>query len=389
MITLLSRLFIKDAAAYNEPAVRQHYGFLCSLAGIFLNLLLFGFKLLCGMLSASVAITADAFNNLSDAGSSLITLIGFRLSGQKPDAEHPFGHGRMEYISGLIVSFAILLMGFELAKSSLAKIIHPGEILASPVIFLVLGCSVLVKLYMYLYNHQIGLKIDSTSMQATAKDSLSDAISTGIVLLATLIGSLTGLKLDGYLGLLVSVLILFTGYTSVKDTISPLLGQPPKKEFVREIEKIVLSSPSILGIHDLLVHDYGPGRCMISLHAEVDAHSDLLAIHDEIDNVERTLVDRLGCPATIHMDPIVTDDAQTTRLYHEVRDMVHAVDPSLSMHDFRMVKGPTHTNLVFDVVVPFHSPLSDSEVRRQLQSKVQSLPGGAYYAVIDIDRSYV
>lgn len=389
MITLLSRLVLKDAAAYNEPAVRQRCGFLCSLAGIFLNLLLFGFKLLCGMLSASVAITADAFNNLSDAGSSLITLIGFRLSGQKPDAEHPFGHGRMEYISGLIVSFAILLMGFELAKSSLEKILHPGEILTSPVIFLILGCSVLVKLYMYLYNHQIGLKIDSTSMQATAKDSLSDALSTGIVLLATLISSLTGLKLDGFLGLLVSVLILFTGYTSVKDTISPLLGQPPKKEFVREIEKIVLSSPSILGIHDLLVHDYGPGRCMISLHAEVDAHSDLLAIHDEIDNVERTLVDRLGCPATIHMDPIVTDDAQTTRLYHAVRDMVHAVDPSLSMHDFRMVKGPTHTNLVFDVVVPFHSSLSDSEVRRQLQSKVQSLPGGAYYAVIDIDRSYV
>ncbi len=389
MISLLSKLFIRNSNQYQDPKVRQAYGTLCGAVGIFLNLLLFAGKWICGVVSGSVAITADAFNNLSDAGSSAITLIGFRLSGQKPDAEHPYGHGRMEYLSGLIVSFAIILMGFELAKSSIGKILRPEPIDASPVILIILAVSVAVKRYMFLYNRSTSAKIDSAAMRATANDSLSDAAGTAIVLVATVISSLTGLLLDGWLGVLVSVFILYTGVTAVRDTISPLLGQPPKKEFVEEIEQIVLSSPAVLGIHDLLVHDYGPGRCMISLHAEVSAHSDLLEIHDEIDNLERKLEEQLRCSATIHMDPIVTDDEETSEYYHKVKEIIREVSPKLSIHDFRMVKGATHTNLIFDVLVPYEIKESDEEIQSLIEQKVSELSGQKCYAVICIDHSYV
>lgn len=388
MIAFLARLFIKDHTNYQEPSVRQAYGTLSGAVGIALNILLFFGKWLAGTLSGSIAITADAFNNLSDAGSSVITLIGFRLSGQKPDPEHPFGHGRMEYLSGVFVSVAILIMGFELIKSSIEKILHPEAIEGSPVILAILAASILVKVYMYLYNSRIGKKIGSAAMQATANDSLSDTVSTTLVLAATVISSLTGLILDGWFGVLVGVFIFYTGITTMKDTIDPLLGQAPEKEFVDQIEQIVMASPMVCGIHDLIVHDYGPGRVMISLHAEVPAHGDLLVIHDEIDNIERVLQHELNCHATIHMDPIVTDDAETSRMHEEVLALAHSVLPELKIHDFRMVKGNTHTNLVFDVLVPYKAPLSDEVIEEKLKEKIAALPGAVYFAVIQIDHAY-
>ncbi|MBP3501240.1 MAG: cation transporter, partial [Oscillospiraceae bacterium] len=301
MITLLSRWFIRDRDHVTDPAVRRAYGQLCGLTGIGLNVLLFIGKFLAGTISGSIAITADAFNNLSDAGSSVITLLGFRLAGRKPDPEHPFGHGRIEYISGLIVSGLILLMGAELAKTSFDKILHPAAVDFSVIAMVILAVSILVKLYMSLYNRQIGKKINSAAMAATAADSISDAISTSAVLAAMLVAKFSGLMIDGYVGMIVAVLILISGVKAAKETIAPLLGQAPETEFVQQIERIVMSHPPICGIHDLVVHDYGPGRVMISLHAEVPAGGDMLELHDVIDNAEIALRRELNCEAVIHM----------------------------------------------------------------------------------------
>lgn len=388
MIHLLSVLFIKDRRNYSSPQVRQAYGTLCGAAGIGLNLLLFLGKWIAGTLSHSIAITADAFNNLSDAGSSIITLIGFRISGQKPDPEHPFGHGRMEYISGLLVSVAILIMGFELVKSSVEKIIHPDAIDSSPVILGILAASILVKLYMFYYNRSISAKIDSAAMKATAMDSLSDTVSTALVLAATVISQLTGLLLDGWFGVLVGIFILYTGGSTLKETMDLLLGQPPKKEFLKEIRKIVISHPLVYDIHDLIVHDYGPGRLMISLHAEVDAQGDIQAIHEQIDHIEHELQEKLHCSATIHMDPIVTNDAEVLEMKEKVKQIVRDFDSTLSIHDFRMVRGNTRTNLIFDISVPSGSKLTDNEIVNELKSRIHQYLGGKYFAVIQIDHEY-
>ena len=388
MISLLARIFIKNHDDYQSPTVRQAYGMLCGAAGIGLNILLFIGKWLAGTLSGSIAITADAFNNLSDAGSSVITLIGFKLSGQKPDPEHPFGHGRMEYISGLFVSVAILIMGFELIKSSVGKILHPEAIESSPVILAILVASILVKLYMCFYNRSIGKKINSAAMRATANDSLSDTVSTTLVLAATIISQLTGVILDGWFGVLVGIFIFYTGITTMKDTMDPLLGQAPDKELVNHIEEVVMAHPIVHGIHDLIVHDYGPGRLMISLHAEVSASGNLLEIHDEIDNIEHELQQKLNCAATIHMDPIVTDNEEVNRLHDRVLELTKSLDSSLNIHDFRMVEGPTHTNLIFDVAVPYECKMTDVEVSNTLKKGVRELSGGQYFAVIQVDRVY-
>ena len=388
MISLLARIFIKNHDDYQSPTVRQAYGMLCGAAGIGLNILLFIGKWLAGTLSGTIAITADAFNNLSDAGSSVITLIGFKLSGQKPDPEHPFGHGRMEYISGLFVSVAILIMGFELIKSSVGKILHPEAIESSPVILAILVASILVKLYMCFYNRSIGKKINSAAMRATANDSLSDTVSTTLVLAATIISQLTGVILDGWFGVLVGIFIFYTGITTMKDTMDPLLGQAPDKELVNHIEEVVMAHPIVHGIHDLIVHDYGPGRLMISLHAEVSASGNLLEIHDEIDNIEHELQQKLNCAATIHMDPIVTDNEEVNRLHDRVLELAKSLDSSLNIHDFRMVEGPTHTNLIFDVAVPYECKMTDVEVSNTLKKGVRELSGGQYFAVIQVDRVY-
>lgn len=388
MITLLSRWFIRDRDHVTDPAVRRAYGQLCGLTGIGLNVLLFIGKFLAGTISGSIAITADAFNNLSDAGSSVITLLGFRLAGRKPDPEHPFGHGRIEYISGLIVSGLILLMGAELAKTSFDKILHPAAVDFSVIAMVILAVSILVKLYMSLYNRQIGKKINSAAMAATAADSISDAISTSAVLAAMLVAKFSGLMIDGYVGMIVAVLILISGVKAAKETIAPLLGQAPETEFVQQIERIVMSHPPICGIHDLVVHDYGPGRVMISLHAEVPAGGDILELHDVIDNAEIALRRELNCEAVIHMDPIVTDDGITSELRAKVSELVKTIDERITIHDFRIVPGNTHTNLIFDAVVPFDIGISAQEVSERISRLVSEMDSN-YFAVVLVEHSYV
>lgn len=387
MVTLLSRLFIKNGNDTESPQVRQAYGVLSGAVGIFFNLLLFAGKFFAGFISNSISITADAFNNLSDAGSSVITLIGFKMAGQKPDPDHPFGHGRIEYLSGLAVSAAILLMAFELIKSSASKLIHPQPVDFNPVIIAILVASILVKCYMYLYNRSISKKIHSEAMMATASDSLSDTLSTAVVLLTTLIAHFSGLSLDGICGILVGLFIFRTGLVSAKDTLNPLLGQAPDPAFVKEIEDLVMSYDGVIGIHDLLVHNYGPGRIIISLHAEVPADGDILELHDMIDNIECALRDRLKCDAVIHMDPVCINDPEVATLKEQVYVFLKDIDDSLSLHDFRVVKGPTHTNIIFDIMIPYNFKMKDEEVCALLETRIRELDPN-FFAVINVDKKY-
>lgn len=387
MITLLARFFIGEKG--DKIHIRQEYGVLCGVVGIILNVILFAGKFLAGTISNSIAITADAVNNLSDAASSLVTLLGFKLAGAKPDPEHPFGHGRIEYISGLVVSAAILLMAYELIRDSIGKILHPENTEFSLLIVVILVISIFVKLYMFLYNHNIGTRIDSAAMRATAMDSLSDTCATTVVLVATLIGHFTGLYIDGYCGVLVGIFILYAGISAAKETLNPLLGQAPDQDFVEQIDQIVMSHPEICGVHDLIVHDYGPGRRMISLHAEVPSEGDILEIHDVIDNVENQLRAELGCDATIHMDPIVTSDEHISELKAAVVSVIKGIDEVITLHDFRVVTGPTHTNLIFDIMVPYKFYINDEELVQMVQEKVRNRFGNTYFVVMKIDKAYV
>lgn len=388
MIQLLARRLIPNWQNAENSSVRRAYGVLCGSVGIVLNFLLFAFKALAGLLSGSIAITADAFNNLSDAGSSVVTLLGFKLAAQKPDRDHPFGHGRMEYISGLVVSMVILLMGFELIKTSVGKIMNPEAVVFRPLVLVILGASIAVKLYMAAYNRTIGRKIGSAAMLATAADSLSDCLATAAALLSTVVGYYFNIHVDGWCGVVVACFILWAGVGAVKETIDPLLGQPPTAEFVDEVERLVLSHEGITGIHDLIVHDYGPGRRFISLHAEVSADGDMRALHDVIDTAEHELSDQMGCLATIHMDPLEQNDCLTTRTRERVATLVKLIDPAITIHDFRMVTGPTHTNVIFDAVLPHNCPLSDREVTNRIVEGVRALDGN-YFAVVKIEKSFV
>lgn len=390
MITLLSKFFLKEtngSIKEHPENYREQYGVLCGLTGIFFNVLLFIGKFFAGFFANSIAIMADAFNNLSDAGSSFITLAGFKIANQKPDPDHPFGHGRIEYISGLLVSIIILLMAFELIKSSIGKIITPTAIETDTITYIILVVSVFVKLYMAFYNRSIGKKIGSVAMSATATDSISDCIATTVVLLTSIIAQFTGLHLDGYCGVLVAIFIFIAGIKAAKDTIDPLLGTPPEREFVEKIESIVLSHEDILGLHDLIVHNYGPGRVMISLHAEVDAHGDILVLHDLVDNIEHELKTKCNCQALIHMDPIINDDEEINHLKHDISHLIKEIDEKMSLHDFRVVKGPTHTNVIFDVVAPYSLPFKDEELKQIISAKIlDKFP--CHFAVIEIDRDY-
>ena len=387
MIELLARWFIPHRDNTADGAVRRAYGTLCGAVGIGLNVLLFIGKFFAGQLSGSIAVTADAFNNLSDAGSSAVTLLGFRLAGKKPDPDHPFGHGRIEYISGLIVAGLILLMGVELAKSSFDKILYPEEVTFSALALVILAVSVAAKLYMWHYNRRIGGKIRSAAMEATASDSLSDAAATSAVLLAMLIGRWTGLAVDGYVGMVVALFILFSAYKAAKETLSPLLGQAPDPELVQHIRDIVEEHDTVVGIHDLVVHDYGPGRQMVSLHAEVPASGDILQLHDVIDNLERELHEKLHVQAVIHMDPIVTDDETVDALRRQVAELVRQVEPRMTVHDLRVIRGTTHTNLVFDAVLPLDAAITPAEAARRIREKVAELDGD-YYAVVTVEHSF-
>ncbi|MDE7218793.1 MAG: cation diffusion facilitator family transporter [Oscillospiraceae bacterium] len=388
MIHFLAKHFIKDYRNTASQTVRRAYGVLCGCVGIGLNLLLFAGKLLAGIASGSIAVTADAVNNLSDAGSSVVTLLGFKLAAQAPDRDHPFGHGRWEYVSGLVVSMVILLMGVELGKTSLEKILAPEPVDFSPLVAVILGISIVVKLYMAFYNRTMGKTLSSSAMAATAVDSLSDCLATAAVLLGTLAGHFWNVQIDGWCGGAVALFILWSGFGAAKDTVNPLLGQPPSPEFVERIRALVRSRPEIIGIHDLIVHDYGPGRRIISLHAEVPASGDILELHDVVDSLERQLNEELGCLSTIHMDPVVNDGGLTAEARERVAALVRVIDPGISIHDFRMVPGPTHTNLIFDAEVPYQCPLADQEVRRRIQAAVQALDG-SWFAVVEVEKSYV
>lgn len=388
MIHLLSGIFIKNRDQVDDQNVRRAYGMLCGVLGIVLNVLLFAGKYLAGILSGSIAITADAFNNLSDAGSSVITLVGFKFSGRKADADHPFGHGRIEYLSGFGVSMVIILMGFELLKSSVQKVLSPEPVEAGILPVLILIVSICVKMYMAYYNRSVGVKINSEAMKATAMDSLSDTIATFAVLISMAVVHITGYNIDGWCGCIVACFVLYAGYNAAKDTLNPLLGEPPSKEFVEEIRSIVLAHPEIIGIHDLVVHDYGPGRRMISLHGEVAGNSNIFEIHDVIDRIEKELGQKLGCEAVIHMDPVEVDNEKIAEIKTELSEKIQDKLPEVSIHDFRMVQGPTHTNLIFDVVVPYEYEKTGSQVKAEIEDIV-SKSWENYFAVIHVDHSYV
>ncbi len=385
MLTLLSRLFIR--ADMPDTQSRARLGMLAGALGIFLNLVLFGCKLAAGIAASSIAIQADAFNNLTDAASSVIALAGFWLAAQKPDKEHPFGHGRVEYIAGFIVSALIFMTGVELLRSSIDAISRPAPAQADALTMAALVFSLGVKLYMFAYYRAAGKRTDSEPLLACSSDSLYDMLATGIVLVGIAAARFAGVQVDGWCGLAVSLFVIKGGISSAASTVGDLIGKPPEEGFIREIEDIVLGHEAIHAMHDLVVHDYGPGRRMVTLHAEVPADGDMLALHDEIDNIERELEEKLGCAATIHMDPILTHDSVTAEAYEKVRAVVRETDPALQMHDFRIVDGPTHRNLIFDVVMPFHFRLSVEELVKQLSDRIHGIDP-AWHAVIHVDRSF-
>lgn len=388
MFNAILQKLIPNCQCTDDPQVRRRYGVVAGVTGIVLNLLLFAGKLASGLLSGAISVTADAFNNLSDAASSVVTLVGFRLSGQKADADHPFGHGRAEYLAGLIVSLLILLVGVELGQSSLEKIFHPGQALLTPLTGGILAASILVKLWMGWFQSALGKRISSETLRAASVDSRSDAVATAAVLVGLAVSRLTSLPLDGWVGLLVALFILKSGVGAAKATLDPLLGQAPDPEMVKGIEDVILSHRQVVGIHDLIIHDYGPGRRMMSVHAEVNADANLLEIHDVIDHIERELSQKFRIEAVIHMDPVQTGNPEVNRLRELTRTLAVQVHPDLTIHDFRITAGPLYTNLIFDVVVPYEVPLTDEQVRAQLAQKLQQ-QDPRYHAVIQVDHNYV
>ena len=385
MINLLVKIFVKNPEDIKNSEVRQSYGVLSGGVGICCNILLFCFKFLAGILTGAVSVAADAFNNLSDAGSSVITLVGFKMAGKPADNDHPFGHGRIEYISGLAVAVAIIVMGVELLRQSFDRILHPEAMAFSLLSVIILVGSILVKMWMAYFNYGLGKKIDSAAMKATATDSLSDCITTSVVLISVFVEFFTGFNIDGYAGSVVALFVLYAGYQAAKDTLAPLLGQAPDPELVADIERVVMEESGIIGIHDMIIHDYGPGRVFASLHAEVPYSMDILHAHDIIDLAESRVKDELGIEISIHMDPIVDDDEHIQQLKSQVIGIVREIDEGITIHDFRVVSGPYLTNMIFDCVVPFDCPLKDDEVKKTISDKVSQM-GEGYNAVISIDK---
>lgn len=384
MTNFLLRRFIPDYQNTADPAVRERYGKLAGITGIICNVLLFAFKLLAGTLSGSVSITADAVNNLSDASSSLVTLLGFRLAARPADEEHPYGHARMEYLSGLAVAVMILVIGVELVKSSVQKILHPEAVEFSVLTAAVLTGSILLKLWMALFDRKLGKKISSAALIAAAADSRSDVIATGAVLLACVVGRLTGLMIDGWAGLLVALFILWSGVGVVKDTVDPLLGAKPDEALVRAIAYLMTSHVNILGFHDLMVHDYGPGRRFASVHAEIDHRIDPLVAHEILDEIERQAKRELHVDLVIHYDPIVTDDPEVAAVRTRVLQIMHELDPRLSLHDFRMVSGSHHVNVIFDMVIPPEDTDTAEQLRRQIEAQLQD-GKKTYHLIVTFD----
>lgn len=385
MTTLLMKRYMKDGRIPSDPATRRACGTTVSVVGILANLGLSGIKLLAGLLSGSIAIVADALNNLSDAGSQVVSLISFKISAKPADRDHPFGHARMEYVASMIVSFLILLVGVELLKESVLQILSPKETEYSPLVLIILAVSVAVKLWLALFNQRVGKLMDSSVIRATAADSLSDAVATAVVLISALLARFTGVRIDSYMGVAVAILIMVAGVRTLNDTKNSILGGAPDPEVVKGILRMTEEYEEILGVHDLVVHSYGPGNTIASFHAEVDGSADVFVTHDVIDTVEKRLWQELGLRATVHMDPIVTDDERVTALRQVMEGVAREEDPRLSIHDFRFVEGHTHTNLIFDVSAPFELKISDEELKRRLSSRISRIDP-AYFAVITVDR---
>jgi len=384
---LLLKLFAKLNKNTGKSRLREQYGVFASIVGIATNILLFIIKLVIGIIANSISIIADAINNLSDSGASIVTLVCFKISGKPADAEHPYGHARAEYISSLIVSFIIVILGFELIRNSIAKIINPETLVFNTVTILILVISILIKFWQSRFYKKIAQIIDSKALLATSVDSRNDVLATLGVLLGVIITNWTGFNLDGYIGVVIASLILISGIKLVMETINPLLGEAPTKDLVNKITQKILSYDGILGVHDLAVHSYGEGKCFASVHCEVPADKDFMESHDLIDNIERDFLKEDKIHLVIHLDPVVTNDEKTNRLKDQVEELIKQISPSISMHDFRVVWGVSHSNLIFDVVVPYAYESSEEELISLITEKIQQL-NKSYYPVITIDRSY-
>ena len=388
MTDLLVRLFVKNADQTGSPKVRERYGMLSSWVAIVCNLLLFTAKFILGMISNSIAITGDAFNNLSDVGSGAATFIGFKAASVPADEDHPFGHGRIEYVSGLVITFLVFLVGIDVIQSAFGKILHPEPVEFSVFVIAGLALSILVKLWMSAFNRKLDKKIDSGALRAAAQDSLNDCISTGATTLGILIARFLPFSIDGYLGLMVGGFILYSGYGLAKDTISPLLGQKPDPELVHRLYDMILGYPEITGVHDLVRHDYGPGRMMGSAHVEVSRTIDVMQAHDAIDNAEKHVQAVLHMPFVLHYDPIADDCEETIAMRKRVEEIASQVNREMTIHDFRMVPGPTHTNLIFDLVVPQGENRKNGELKKEIDSRLQG-EKETYFTVITFDRNYI
>ena len=388
MTDFLIRVFVREYKNTASARVRERYGQLAGFVGIASNLVLFAIKFIVGTLFHSIAVTADAVNNLSDSGSSLVTLVGFRLAGKPADAEHPYGHARIEYLSGVVVSFFIVVLGLQLIKSSVAKILNPSPTEFSWLLAGALVFSILIKLWQALFNRRIGERIKSSTIKATAVDSRNDVLATAAVLVAAAISHFSGVNLDGYMGVVVALFILISGIKLVKETSDPLLGTAPKTELVKRIYSKIHSYEGILGIHDLTVHTYGPGRHFASVHCEVSASEDIMVSHDLIDNIERDFQEKMGIHLVIHLDPIDVDDERTNALRTQVVSMVQEISPRLGIHDFRVVWGVTHSNLIFDIEVPYDFEHTDSQLKEIVTAGIRALDS-SYHAVITVDHDYI
>jgi cation diffusion facilitator family transporter len=385
MTDLILRIFVRDHKNTEDPAVRDKCGRVAGAVGIVTNFLLFLMKIIVGTVFHSVSVTADAVNNLTDSGSSVVTLIGFKMASKPADEKHPFGHARIEYLSGVIVSFIVIFLGLQLGMSSVEKILTPEENALTPVALVVLVISILAKLWQCLFYRKVGRMIKSESVEATSKDSRNDVIATSVVLLGAVITMLTGVNLDGYMGAAVALFIVFSGVQLTISTADPLLGQAPEGELVQTITEKMLSYPGIIGMHDLAVHNYGVGRCFASAHCEVDAKNDILVSHDLIDNIERDFSRDLSIHMVIHLDPVIVGDARTDALHRKVQSLVTALYPTVTIHDFRVIWGVTHSNIVFDAAVPFSVKDSDAVITQKLEAEIQKLDPD-YRTVVTIDR---
>lgn len=389
MYDLVRKTFIKNYNDAENSKVREKYGTVFSIFSIACNIVMVVFKLIVSFITNSISVRADALNNLSDVGSNIATLFGFKLANKHPDADHPYGHGRMEYVSGLIVSFLILLMGFSAIKESFIKIIHPEELYSSSLAIVVLIVSIGIKLIMANVNNKAGKFISSDTLLAAGQDSKNDAIMTLSTLVCLIIHSITNIHIDAYVGLVVSIFVIKSGVDIFKGVLDTILGKAPDKELLKQIEKTVKKHKQIHGIHDLMFHDYGHSQQFLTFHAEVDAKEDVIKLHDLIDNIEKEILDTYNILTTIHMDPVDYGNKEIAVLRNKVKKIVKGINNDYSIHDFRVVKGPTHTNLVFDCLLPSSDKSSHEDIAKSIQEKVNKMDGGPYYCVIQVEHSFV